>query len=267
VQKRKKIAIISGAATLLVLVVLILAYRGTTNCKAVNVIFEEGDANSFIDKNEVLDIVNKKYPNINNTGIYDINTQELEAQINAMPQVKKADVYRELTGILVVKIKQRLPYFRVFRQNGESFYVDIEGKMMPVSQQKTARLIVVSGKFKESYSEKFPTIFEDSTYVLDNVYKLVQTIDKDEFMKAQIGQIYVTQNKDYELVPLVGNHIVNLGDSTDFDRKIRHLKHFYTEVLVNENWNRYNYISLKFNNQIVCTLNPYYSALSDDKIK
>jgi len=261
VQKRKKIMIISSAATLLVLVILIFAYRETINCKTVNIIFEEGDSNSFIDKNEILDIVNKKYPNINNTGIYDINTRELETQINAMPQVKKADVYTRLTGELDIKIKQRLPYFRVFRQNNESFYVDIEGKTMPVSQQKTARLIVVSGKISEIHSPKFSTIFEDSTYTLDNVYRLVQIVDNDEFMKAQIAQIYVTQNREYELVPLVGNHIVNLGDSTEFERKIRHLKHFYTEVLVNDDWNRYNYISLKFKNQIVCTINPYTTPL------
>jgi cell division protein FtsQ len=89
---------------------------------------------------------------------------------------------------------------------------------------------------------------------------------KDPLWRNQIEQINVLQDKTIVLVPRVGDHIINIGrlpeasDSkkrreriTEFAQtQLHRLKLFYKYGLSHAGWNKYDYISLEFNNPIVC---------------
>ena len=66
-------------------------------------------------------------------------------------------------------------------------------------------------------------------------------------------QINVTQAKELELVPRVGEHIIFLGKPGNYEEKFEKLKTFYEKGLNQVGWNKYSRISLEFNNQIICT--------------
>ena len=82
----------------------------------------------------------------------------------------------------------------------------------------------------------------------------------------QIVQINVLPNKSIELVPRVGNHIVCLGQlpeeslvSVQQDsivsftlRKLERLEKFYRYGLSVAGWDKYKYIDIEFDNQIIC---------------
>jgi len=68
-----------------------------------------------------------------------------------------------------------------------------------------------------------------------------------------IEQIYVTNQSEYVLVSKVGPAKIDFGDADNFERKFRYIRTFYTADKVRENWQNYERISVKFNNQIVCT--------------
>jgi cell division protein FtsQ len=48
---------------------------------------------------------------------------------------------------------------------------------------------------------------------------------------AQISQIDITPSKEFEMIPTVGNHIIEFGDGTDYDAKFKKLFIFYKQVL------------------------------------
>ena len=79
-------------------------------------------------------------------------------------------------------------------------------------------------------------------------------------------QINVLPNRDIEVVPRIGNHIVHLGQMpesndkttrqkliTEFvNRKLTRLEKFYKYGLSQAGWNKYSYIDIEFDNQIIC---------------
>ena len=63
----------------------------------------------------------------------------------------------------------------------------------------------------------------------------------------------VFSNKNIELVPRVGDHVICLGKLDDFERKLKRVKVFYEKGLNKVGWNKYSRISVEFGNQIICT--------------
>ena len=78
-------------------------------------------------------------------------------------------------------------------------------------------------------------------------------VEADEFLKAQMEQLYVRRNNDFVLVPRVGDHLILLGQPEDLALKLRNLRLLYTEGLNPREWNEYRTINLKYKNQILCS--------------
>lgn len=60
-------------------------------------------------------------------------------------------------------------------------------------------------------------------------------------------------DKNIELVPRVGDHLVYLGRLDNFEQKLKRLKVFYEKGLNQVGWNKYSRINVEFSNQIICT--------------
>jgi len=80
-------------------------------------------------------------------------------------------------------------------------------------------------------------------------------LQKDPFWDAQIEQIQVEPNGEWILIPRVGDYEVMMGLPNGLDEKMKRLRLFYRKGLPKVGWERYSQISLKFENQIVCTKN------------
>ena len=74
----------------------------------------------------------------------------------------------------------------------------------------------------------------------------------NRFWKHQIVQINVLADGSVEIVPRVGDHVVYLGLPVHVDKKLERLKLFYQYGLSKAGWNKYSYINLEFDNQIIC---------------
>lgn len=150
---------------------------------------------------------------------------------------------------------------RVINPNGDSYYIDANGQVMPLSKKYTAHVIVVNGNLNEPYMDhvgenlRRQQIKADKSTgeLLPDLFRLVQFINNNKFWKAQIEQIYINGKHDIELVPRVGNHTIILGSVDDMSEKFENLRAFYEQGLSKYGWNKYKTINLKFKNQIVCT--------------
>jgi len=213
--------------------------------------------NRFIDEEDVLvQIINK-----NDTTpllMKDIDVTELEKKINANAAIKSAQIYKTIDGNLVVDVKQRRSIARIF-SNNTSYYIDENGWLMPTSKTYTSRLLVVSGGYFEPYSKRYKYNYahlNDSLVektMLDEIYKISKYIDESEFWKAQIEQVYVNKDLEFELVPKVGNHKIVFGGIDNLKGKFEKLMIFYEKGLKKTGWNEYSTINLKYKNQVVCT--------------
>ncbi len=193
----------------------------------------------FIDEKDIREIVKKENP-AGKVGALDIPA--LEKKINALPAVDSANVYLNLNGKLNLDIIQRVPVFRL-NTNGRDFYVDEKGTEFPISKTYSHPCMLVTGNVKKDEYEK--------------VAELVEKIDKDDFSKKYFIGIS-KDNGNYNLLTSEGNYKVEIGDLDNIEFKVKGFKTFVEKYLVFQDPEKYSMVSVKYQNQIVTTLNPYF---------
>jgi cell division protein FtsQ len=183
----------------------------------------------------------------------DIDLVKIEAKINSIPLLSKADAYTSITGNLNIRAKQCRPIVRVYTSSNQSYYFDQNGEVIPASSELPSRVVVASGNIRLSYSDTLNVKKMKEGTLLNDLFKLSGYLNNDRFLKAHIEQIYVNQNSDFELIPKVGKHLIVFGTIENMEKKFEKLMKFYEEGLNKTGWNQYSIINLKFENQVVCT--------------
>ena len=157
------------------------------------------------------------------------------------PFIEKAECYKTLSGHVCIGIKQRIPVIRVMADNGDSYYLDNHGNIMPQAGYDTD-ILIATGHISKKYAQ-------------NTLSKVANHIVGSSFWRNQAVQLNVLPNGTLEMVPRVGEHIVFLGSPTHIDNKLERLRKFYIYGLNKAGWNKYNYINMEFNNQIICKRN------------
>ena len=209
-------------------------------CHDVDLVIKDTAYAGFITKGEIKGLLEQK-------GIYPVgkpitrvSTKSLEREISKHPLIDKAECYKTPSGKICIEVKQRVPILRIMCDNGDNYYVDNRGTIMPPEAKCVAHLAIVTGSVEKSFAMR-------------NLYKFGVFLQNNQFWNAQIEQINVLPGRTVELVPRVGDHLIYLGKLEHFEDKLVRLKTFYEKGLNQVGWNKYSRISLEFDNQIICT--------------
>lgn len=237
------------------------AAQNNVLCTGISVNINNTDENFFVDETDIKEIIYSKGDSLIGSPISQVNYHRLEELILKNPSVKDVQVYASVEGDVKADVVQRRPVVRIYNTAGESFYIDETGSAMPLSAKFAARVPVANGSIHESFGGlnlfNVNKIEADdslaSKSMIDDIFAVVNFIEKDEFWKAQIQQIYINEKNEIELVPMVGDHKIILGDKKDLDSKFRKLLLLYQKGLSKTGWNQYAVINLKFKNQAICT--------------
>jgi cell division protein FtsQ len=235
---------------LLVLVIFITGTLAFTSiesrniiCSDIQVVFNTEETIN-VDKDKIIRLVKATDNKVLGKTLNQINSEIIEEEIEKLPAVLRADVYKLIVsdkgaykGVLVVRIKHREPVMRVITSS-ESYYLDKYGVKIPVSTSYATNVPVTSGSVSE-------------TFAVEQLLPFILYIEENDFWKAQIQQVYVEVDGDVLLSPLVGGHIIELGDLNNYREKLQIMRAFYKQVLVKNNWDKYEKVSLKYNNQVV----------------
>jgi cell division protein FtsQ len=222
-------------------------------CNKVEINIEDENENGFLKTAEVKTLLERKSLYPLNQRIDDINTREIENILLKTAFVKTAQCYVTTEGHVKLSLTQRTPIVRVKAENGEDYYIDDNGGVMP-NTQYTSDMIIVTGALSKQYACKYISL-------------LASTIMADDLWRNQIEQINVLKDKTIEIVPRVGDHIINIGMLpnsrfpekrknivTEFVQKqLQRIELFYKYGLSEAGWNKYSYISVEFANQVICT--------------
>lgn len=230
-------------------------------CSGLEINIDRSDNNYFIQEEEVKEMFFNMGYGVDNQLLGNVDTRKIEQQVYNNSSALKAEVYTTVDGKVKIDIRQRRPVLRVFNESGESFYIDEEGWLMPLSSKFTSRVPVANGFIKDTYTLRYKSSLMDEKPedtlrdVLRELFLLTKYIGKNEFWKAQITQLFVNGDSEIELIPRVGNHTILFGDISDMDEKFEKLMIFYKEGLKRTGWNDYSHINLKFKDQVVCRKN------------
>ncbi|WP_323824313.1 hypothetical protein, partial [Pseudomonas aeruginosa] len=89
--------------------------------------------------------------------------------------------------------------------------------------------------------------------MLAQIAAMASYIVADSFFTAQIAQININEQKQFELVPAIGDHLVIFGDTTDLRARFLKLKSFYTQNWFEAGFDKYEKLDLQYRDQIVAT--------------
>ena len=239
---KKYIIILVDCALAVYLVLAVTAFNHpdamTNVCGEVRIDIQEDVVKGFLKADDIKHQLqhSKLYPL--GLPMDQVKTRSIEEALMQNPFVEQAQCYKTQTGRVYVKLSQRNPVLRVKADNGDDYYVDAHGNIMPCTNY-ISNLVVVTGHVSRKYAKHvLPRI---GSYLLQNKMWL-----------NQVEQLNVLGDGSMELVPRVGNHVVYLGQPSDFAQKLTRLEKFYKYGLSKAGWNKYSYINLEFNNQIIC---------------
>lgn len=212
----------------------------------------------FLTKEQLLQRLMDKHL-IGEEMVYSIlQIQKIEETLNAMPEIKEAEVYSFVSGNWNIDITLRRPIARIFNSDGSSCYLDKDGTLMPLSDHFTAHVLTVDGNILENdYSKNVDDIINNDSLItletLDDLYAISNYVCSDEFLSAQITHIHINEFKEFELIPRVGDQRIMFGKSDFVAGKFKKLSYFYDEGINRAGWELYDTINIMYKNQIVCS--------------
>ena len=232
----------------LLVFLFIISWKAKEEKKCTNIDVElvgETTVALFMDEKDILAFIHEKgiRPGM---PIGAVNLNELEKSLQSIKWINHAELFLDNQQSLQIKIEQRSPIARVFTASGASFYIDKEGRRLPLKQLTVLRLPVFTGFPSDQEKMSSP-----DSLLLEDVLHFTKAIQKDSFFMAQIAQINIESNGDFEMVPSLGDHIVLMGAAENVEDKLNRLYSFYKQVWVNSGINAYQVLDCRFDHQIV----------------
>ena len=173
-----------------------------------------------------------------------LHLQNMEKSLEENVWIRDAEIYFDNKNIMHVSVTERVPVARIFNVVGRSFYIDETCKIMPLSAGQTANVPVFTGFPSKVISSRDSALLRDvrdiSGIILDN-----------DFWMAQVAQIDITEDRKFEIYPLVGAHVVKLGDASNIEKKLHKLFVFYRNILAKTGFEKYRSIDVEFEGQVI----------------
>ncbi len=197
----------------------------------------------FIDENSpfiTLDAVNKlliqNFDSLTSIDKETLVLNKMEARLLENPMIKNAEVYLTIDGVVGAKIEQRKPIARV--TGSQDFYLDDEGKKMPLSEVHSARVPLVTGQ----------TITENK-----ELSELLLKIDMDEYMKKNVIGLNVTGDGSVTMNLRKRDFLVDFGKPIRIEKKFQKLKAFNKRINQDSLQFMYSSVNLSFKDQVIAT--------------
>ena len=195
--------------------------------------------NCLINKKVVEDLMAQNKITPKGKKLSDINLNEIEQILAKNPYIDTANCYHTASGKVCARIVPMHPILHVFSQDGDEFYVDRQGNILPAGGIST-KLCIVTGNASRKYA---------STKLLS----LGKFIEEDAYWNLQTQQINIDNKGNVEITPRIGDLTIVLGEPKNIAEKLQRVRLFYEKGLPKAGWNKYTRIDATYQNQIICT--------------
>lgn len=201
---------------------------------------EFADNEEFITLDKVNKLLIQNFSDVRNIPKVKLDLNNVEKRLDSDPMIEKAEVFTTIDGKLKAVVKQKTPIARVF--NGEkSYYIDYKGGEMPLSENTTARVPIITGAIE--VVEK------------DKLCELLKYIYDDDFLRKNIIGIEVRDTGGLKMISRNYSYEILFGRLINVDKKFKNYKAFFQNAVRDTLIEQYKTINLKFTQQVVCTKN------------
>lgn len=197
-----------------------------------------GDNNLFVKSEMVNKLLIENKNDVRSIAKEELDLDRLEKSIAKHKMVLSANVFVSVDGVLKAVVKQKTPVGRVFDETG-SFYIDYEGNSMPLSDNFTARVPLISGKIDDKNIKKLAEV--------------LKVIHNDDFLKKNIIGVQVLPNGSLFMINRNYSYQLVFGRPINIEKKFKNYKAFFQKAVLDSSLIKYKIVNLKFTQQVVCT--------------
>jgi len=240
-----------------VLLVAAIAVKSHKTCSDIQVTIDDKGDKLYINEKDITQVL-KEHNVLKGTEVEQVHLGAIESDLQKNAWIKNAQLFFDNNQVLTVKIKEREPVARIFTLQGASFYIDSAANRLPLSDKFSARVPV----FTSFPSEKKVLTGADSA-ALQGVKHIAQFIQQDSFWMAQVAQIDITPQHTYEMIPVLGDQVIRLGDADNLSAKFGRLMSFYKQVWSKTGFEKYSAIDVQYEGQVVAVKRGMVVAAPD----
>lgn len=226
--------------------------------ESVEIIVKDADQKGFITPQKALQIIEDEGLNPVGKSVDSVNLAKINGAIEANCFTAEAVTYVDYEGRLTVEVEQRTPLLRMKCEGGYDFYLTEDGYVLPVEPHTTLNLPIVTGTinlpFGRSFSgelrewltgseKKYSKCYDFLTKLTNFVVYLNES-EWDGCKCVQINLVTPTSKGGskgvfveprVELIPRVGNYVVEIGHLEQLDEKIHRWQRFVEANVVDMN--------------------------------
>ncbi len=236
----------------LVIALTLTATESDTDlCRGVNITVNNSDSagKQFVSAEELAHEIGDLPQKAKKMTLASINTQDIRRTLLSLDKVEDVQVLRLTDGTIDITAQPIIPVMRVF-DNGKSYYINKDGKRVSANARYHKDVPIVEGHFDPA----------DTLFTPQSLLPLINYIASDSIWNSFISMVKVKSPNDIILVPVIREHVINIGSPDNFDDKFSRLKKFYTEVLPRQGWEKYDTLTLKWRGQLVASKRKRHSA-------
>ena len=250
---------------LVALLIAAVSKKREETCKGYDISIHGASEQLFLEKSDILEMIPAH--TVQGMPASSLDLRTMEARLERHAWVREAQLFIDNNNILKIRVEEREPVARIFTVAGNSFYIDSACERLPLTEKIAVRLPVFTG-----FPSDGPRMSKPDKALMRQVRDMSVFISSQPFWSAQIAQADITPQRNFEMVPTVGNHIIEFGDGTDIEAKFRRLFLFYQQVLSKSGLNGYERVNVQFARQVIgkkseTRLSKYDSLMAVKKIQ
>ncbi|HUR66688.1 MAG TPA: hypothetical protein VMZ03_10095 [Chitinophagaceae bacterium] len=232
---------------MLTLLLAAISSKKNGECSDYRIVLKGPRNNFFINEKDVEQMLMESNGAIKGQPVESFHLNELEKMLKENTWISKAELYFDNNNVLHVTVTEKEPAARIFSTSGHSFYIDSAGNRMPLSDKLSAKVPVFT-----NFPGKKEFNGRDSV-LLNEIKGMANYINASPFWISQVAQVDITPERKFEMIPMIGNHLVRFGDGENLPAKFNRLMIFYKQVLSKTGFDRYKIIDVQYKGQVVAS--------------
>ncbi len=255
-----------AGAGMIALLVAAVSRKNNEVCKGYEIRIHGASEQLFLEKSDIIEMLAAN-TSIQGEPVADLDLRKMEERLEHHAWIKSAQLFVDNNSILRINVEEREPIARVFTLGGNSFYIDSACEQLPLTEKIAVRLPVFTG-----FPSERLRLNKADKQLMQQVRDISVFINKDLFWSAQVAQVDITPQRNFEMVPEIGNHIIEFGDGNNVEDKFNRLMVFYKQVMSKAGLNIYERVNVEFARQVVgkkkeTRLSRYDSVMAVKKIQ
>lgn len=208
-------------------------------CTGVEIQIADSGQICLIDKAAIENYLTKQKISPKGRTLADVDIKGVEAKLSANPYIDTVNIFHTATGKVCIRVRPYHPMLHIIAQDGDEFYIDDQGVIIPASDIATDVPVVTGYATRKFASSQLVTL---GRYLRDNKY-----------WHEQAQQIDIDKKGNVELIPRFADQHILLGEPKNIADKLTRVKMFYEKAMPKAGWNKYKIINAAYKGQIICT--------------